>query len=104
MSDNTINPEQQQRQAELAEKLVGQPANTPPTPPATGTATVTIGCKINNGVILRLFSVEDTREPAPQGYVTWKVAKEISRITLRGPSASLTLPGQQPHGIYPALY
>src|SRR4051812_10388797 len=106
MSDSNISPEQQQRQQQLAETLIGQPqpANTPATPPATGTATVTVACKINNGVILRLFSWEEVREPAPQGYVTSKVAKEISRITLRGPSASLTLPGQQPHGIYPSLY
>jgi hypothetical protein len=50
-------PEQQQTAPALPEGIKPAPR------PATGTATVTVACKVPNGLILRTWKMEDTTEP-----------------------------------------
>ena len=56
------------------------------TPPATGTDTVTIGCKIPNGIVLRAFEFYETDEGTPTG-------SRRARVTRAIPGAEFTLAG-----------
>jgi len=48
---------------------------TDPSPPATGTATVTVACKLPNGLILRRFEWHDETEVGPNGSRQVRIAR-----------------------------
>lgn len=50
------------------------------------TGTVTVACKLPNGLILRLFKMEDVREQTPTGVRTIQQARQFGQsYTVRGP-------------------
>lgn len=87
----------------MADRLVGEPAQTPPTPPARTGQTVSVACKFPGGLIIRAFRYEEISEPTATGWHQRKIAIEVARHTLRGPNASLARGEPNPTGIHPSL-
>lgn len=58
----------------------------PPSRPATGTDTVTVACKVSNGLILRVFEMRDTSEAVfGGGSITVKKSFQVGGdVVLRG--------------------
>lgn len=54
-------------------------------PITTGTETVTVACKLPNGLILRVFDMVETQEAVQGGYRTVKIARpKGNSITIKG--------------------
>lgn len=72
--------EQPQNQAQPPAKP--QPA---PIEPQRSAATVTVGCRLPNGLVLQLFAMDDVTEAVPNGYKSVKMARRLDETyTLNG--------------------
>lgn len=76
-----------------AADLVNKSAATPASPSARSGETVTVGCKVPNGMILRVFETVLVRVPAGGGtMIEEPQAREIGRHVVNGPKWPVNQP------------
>src|SRR5215475_12315671 len=77
---------------------------TTPSKPVNGTDTVTIACKIINGIVICSYRWEDFDEPTPSGNTKRvKRAVEVERFVVNGPNNTLPRDIPSPAGIFHSL-